>query len=279
MDINYYSSNDLGLTYNKPSATNYGDVEQDTEYTNPSGYVISEYMPLHPSCFDSIMHMEVTRLKRTYNSQTQEYTETTEARTVTCYIRWYYQSGNDYVFLADTRFYLPTTQTTLELGLDTTYLMANATHFRVYVTGSALRRSIGEVPSRPTTGTWDYISDCIATIKTGYYYTSADDEDYLRSEIVDCPIPTLMTESMPLSEWRVKKGTVTHELLPTYKLLLDGAFKNAQNLSVVRIPDTVLKIGEYAFVGTQVERVVLNKNCVYSKKAFPTGTKFFYYIE
>lgn len=279
MDIHTYSDSDLDFSYNRLTATTVGDVEEDVVYTNPSNYLTSDYIEFDTACSRLELYVSLQRLKRTYHSDTQTYDEETTDIGGTCNIRWYYLSGGSYFYLGSTNYSLSATNKTAEKSVSDVPIMANATHFRVYISCSGVYNSAGAIPPPPTVGTWSYLQESIATVKTEYWYTNADSPDALTSDMGVPQPPSIMISSMPLAEWRIKKETVTHELLPTYKLLLDGAFKNAQNLSVVRVPSTVLKIGEYAFFDTNISRVVLNKNCVFNKKAFPSGTKIFYYIE
>lgn len=279
MDIYAYSDSDLGFSYNKPTATTVETAEEDIVYTDPSGYLTSDYIRFDTPCSRLELYVSLQQLKRTYHPDTETYDEEITDISGTCTIRWYYSSGDSYYYLGSTNYSLSATNKSAEKAVSDVPIMANATHFRVYISCGVVYDSAGEIPSPPTGGTWSYLQEAIATVKTEYWYTNADDPDVVTSDTVMPQPPTIMMSSMPLSEWRIKKETVTHELLPTYKLLLDGAFKNAQNLSVVRVPSTVLKIGEYAFFDTNISRVVLNKNCVYNKKAFPSGTKIFYYIE
>lgn len=279
MDIYTYSDSDLGFSYNQLTATTVGDVEEDIVYIRPSNYLTSDYIRFNTPCSRLELYVSLQQLKRTYHSDTQTYDEETTDINGTCYIRWYYMSGGSYFYLGSTNYGLSRTNKTAEKSVSDVPIMANATHFRVYINCSGVYNGAGAIPPPPTGGTWSYLQEAIATVKTEYWYTNADNPDVVTSDMDVPQPPSIMMSSMPLAEWRIKKETVTHELLPTYKLLLDGAFKNAQNLSVVRVPNTVLKIGEYAFFDTNISRVVLNKNCVFNKKAFPSGTKIFYYIE
>ena len=50
-----------------------------------------------------------------------------------------------------------------------------------------------------------------------------------------------------------------------------GAFVNATNLRYVRIPQSVKKIGRYAFRNTALASVTISRDCEYYPTSFPDG--------
>lgn len=60
-------------------------------------------------------------------------------------------------------------------------------------------------------------------------------------------------------------------------LLSMGAFANAYKLTYVRIPETVKKIGEYAFRNTALTSVTIARDCEYYPTSFPGGCKINFY--
>lgn len=70
-------------------------------------------------------------------------------------------------------------------------------------------------------------------------------------------------------------GYPFHKLMPEVPLL--GAFANAINLRTVRIPETVKKIGQYAFRNTQLTSVTVASDCEYYDTSFPDGCVINFY--
>lgn len=56
-----------------------------------------------------------------------------------------------------------------------------------------------------------------------------------------------------------------------------GAFANATKLKYVRIPETVKKIGEYAFRNTALTSVTIARDCEYYPTSFPDGCAINFY--
>ena len=95
-------------------------------------------------------------------------------------------------------------------------------------------------------------------IKDSYPY-----QDTL-GEIMD-----VFTEPIPHSVMIQKKDTY-----PYYNYLetIDtGAFSNAKSLRYVRIPESVKKIGKYAFRNTALTSVTIARDCEYYPTSFPDG--------
>lgn len=85
-----------------------------------------------------------------------------------------------------------------------------------------------------------------------------------------------MTYPYPLSYWRI------NEFYNPYHLLFDkdlayGAFANAVNLSSIRIPPSVKKIGWDAFAHTQLTSVTIARDCEYYETSFPKGCEINFY--
>lgn len=78
-----------------------------------------------------------------------------------------------------------------------------------------------------------------------------------------------MTTPYPKALWRTDGGYPFHELLPDVPLL--GAFANATSLRTVRIPNSVKKIGRYAFRNTLLAKVTIASDCEYYPTSFPEG--------
>ncbi len=71
------------------------------------------------------------------------------------------------------------------------------------------------------------------------------------------------------TDLQTNNGYPFHELLPEVPLL--GAFANANNLSLVRIPNTVKSIGENSFTFTKLTSVQIASDCEYYDTSFPEG--------
>lgn len=271
MDIYTYSDSDLGFSYNKPTATTVGTAEEDIVYINPSGYLTSDYIRFDTPCSRLELYVSLQRLKRIYYPDTETYDEETTDIGGTCTIRWYYLSGGSYFYLGSTNYGLSATNKTAEKAVSDVPIMANATHFRVCINCDSVLDSSGEIPLPPTPGTWRYLQEAIATVKTEYWYTSADNPDEVTSDMDVPQPPSIMISSMPLAEWRVEGGKVTNALLPDYVPSGEGAFKYASHLTDISIPRSVKFIGEEAFRYTALTRVRIAEDCVFFPTSFPEG--------
>lgn len=77
----------------------------------------------------------------------------------------------------------------------------------------------------------------------------------------------------PLSYWRqskyINEGYPFHEM---YRILnTAGAFQDVSTLVKVSIPQSVKKIGEFAFAGTALKKVRIAVDCEYFPTSFPEG--------
>lgn len=78
---------------------------------------------------------------------------------------------------------------------------------------------------------------------------------------------------LPKSYWRiskyVNKGRLYHEM---YRIVnTAGAFQDVATLEKVSIPQSVKKIGEFAFAGTALKKVRIAVDCEYFPTSFPEG--------
>lgn len=95
-------------------------------------------------------------------------------------------------------------------------------------------------------------------------------------------LPPLLSEPYPDSLWRI--DPLVNGGMPYNNLMIDlevknvdGAFKNAVNLSSVSIPYSVKTIGEYAFTNTALEKVTIAPDCTYYPTSFPEGCEVSFY--
>lgn len=87
-----------------------------------------------------------------------------------------------------------------------------------------------------------------------------------------------MKNPYPAALWRIDSLSPNmpyHELMPVEKPV--GAFMNAVNLEHVRIPETVCKIGRYAFAGTALSKVRISSECEFFKTSFPENCLIEFY--
>lgn len=88
-----------------------------------------------------------------------------------------------------------------------------------------------------------------------------------------------MSQPYPHALWRITEGV--NGGLPYNGLLTEapyfGAFANATDLTVVRIPQSVKKIGRESFRGTQLQSVTIARDCEYYPTSFPDGCEVHFY--
>lgn len=102
-------------------------------------------------------------------------------------------------------------------------------------------------------------------------------------EIVNEYTPVSSTRAVmypyPLSYWRqskyVNEGYPYHEM---FKIPVElGAFQDVATLEKVSIPQSVKKIGEFAFAGTSLKKVRIAVDCEYFPTSFPEGCTVEFY--
>lgn len=91
---------------------------------------------------------------------------------------------------------------------------------------------------------------------------------------IDAPFKTVYPallgfDSYPNEIWVVNKtqSAPFKNSMPLMEYL--GAFCHAENLSSVKIPKSVKKIGPYAFTYTSLSEVTIASDCTYSETTFP----------
>ena len=99
------------------------------------------------------------------------------------------------------------------------------------------------------------------------------DAVYLQSQKFDIAVDDseIETHTWYIDDYRM----ITNKYLPD---LIDvGAFANATNLTYVRIPPTVKKIGRYSFRNTKLTSVTIASDCEYYDTSFPDGCQIKFY--
>lgn len=96
--------------------------------------------------------------------------------------------------------------------------------------------------------------------------------------IPDVPDVTTMLLIEPVPEYVLRITAGANEGLP-YTVLpwQNGAFMDAAQLTKVRIPSSVKRIGELAFSGTRLKTVKIARDCEFSETSFPEGCEVTYY--
>lgn len=81
-----------------------------------------------------------------------------------------------------------------------------------------------------------------------------------------------MVKPYPKALWRIEAGKnyglPFHELMPDIPVTL-GAFQDVTTLGKISIPQSVKKIGEFAFAGTSLKKVKIASDCEYFPTSFP----------
>lgn len=88
-------------------------------------------------------------------------------------------------------------------------------------------------------------------------------------------MPSATEKPFPYALWRVEDDKVTSDLLGND--LKFGAFANATQLSTIRIPPSVKKIGMESFANTQLTSVTIARDCEYYETSFPKGCEINFY--
>ena len=79
----------------------------------------------------------------------------------------------------------------------------------------------------------------------------------------------------PHALWVIEGEFLTSDTIKDVAVF--GAFANAQNLKVARIPESVKKIGRYSFRNTQLASVTIASDCEYYDTSFPDGCVINFY--
>ncbi|MDE6672845.1 MAG: leucine-rich repeat domain-containing protein [Ruminococcus sp.] len=147
------------------------------------------------------------------------------------------------------------------------------------------------------------LSECTVT----EYFDWYSDSSGIHCENMPEVPKNAMYSPLPLSLWRISGDVPTHKLfpevpeknisapypdalwridekiadLPYHKLMPveipSGAFMGAKNLEYVRIPETVRKIGRYAFLDTALKKVRISPECKYYETSFPENCVIEFY--
>lgn len=94
------------------------------------------------------------------------------------------------------------------------------------------------------------------------------------SNFIDAPEKSVVSP-FPKALWRIEDGKIQHKLFD--RGFVYGAFANATQLSTVRIPPSVKKIGLEAFAHTQLTSVTIARDCEYYETSFPKGCEINFY--
>ena len=112
--------------------------------------------------------------------------------------------------------------------------------------------------------------DVINKPLSAWYIT---DNDTIDADI----IPTFMpwVEPYPMGVWYIDNNDKL-EMTNYSTIVKRGAFTNCETLTHVDIPDSVTKIGRYAFTNTGLTEVTISRNCTYYPTSFPNGCQINY---
>lgn len=92
------------------------------------------------------------------------------------------------------------------------------------------------------------------------------------TDFIDLPFAA-MSQPYPDALWRIDEGF--NYGIPYNMLMADipafGAFANATNLAVIRIPQSVKSIGAETFRNTNLTSVTIASDCTYYDTSFPEG--------
>lgn len=103
------------------------------------------------------------------------------------------------------------------------------------------------------------------------YLLEQNDEVSLDSTSVNLPTYVGTTE------YTLDSEVSPSEMYLKYNGVIFGAFLNATELEYVKIPKSVESIGPYSFSGTKLQKVMISKNCSYSRSSFPAGCEVIFY--
>ncbi len=105
-------------------------------------------------------------------------------------------------------------------------------------------------------------------------------EDVLKHEIYPEAPEKPVSKPYPKALWRIdylSPNMPYHALFPVEKPA--GAFMNAKNLEYARIPETVRKIGRFAFAETALSKVRISPECEFYETSFPENCVIEFYGE
>lgn len=105
------------------------------------------------------------------------------------------------------------------------------------------------------------------------WYMAAD--GLWNTEFAELPVNKSMEQPYPKSLWIMQNGKLTTELFDTS--ITYGAFANTTELSTIRIPESVKKIGVESFAHTQLTSVTIARDCKYYETSFPVGCDINFY--
>lgn len=103
-------------------------------------------------------------------------------------------------------------------------------------------------------------------------------EDVLTHEAYPKAPEKAVAKPYPKVLWRIdylSPNMPYHELFPVEKPA--GAFMNAKNLEYARIPETVRKIGRWAFAETSLSKVRISPECEFYETSFPKNCLIEFY--
>ena len=114
-----------------------------------------------------------------------------------------------------------------------------------------------------------------------FWYISSNNE--LTMALLPDKIPgSTLTYPYPASLWFLDEtlNNTLNSIFLAKEIILPpegGAFLNATKLEYVKIPKSVVFIGDEAFQGTQLKEVCLSRNCIFYREAFPEDCRIIYY--
>ena len=114
------------------------------------------------------------------------------------------------------------------------------------------------------------------TIPTNYAWTR--DDDNLLTIAGKLPKQLEWARPYPYGKWyRDSGGELKTRGLPNVLVDTQGAFNECPNLIYVKIPESVKRIGRYAFRDTNLKSVKIASDCTYYPTSFPIGCKIYFY--
>lgn len=208
-----------------------GGQEYDTwETTDPNagtikkadGSLLSAITAVEEPVTSVRLKLNVFQSKITYDSQSQSYSEETQAvDSGSVQLRWYYWNGTS----SSLPIYLGSTTLTCTVASDTdeadalvTQVMPNATHFMLMISrGVKFYANHSDTP-KDVAGTYYYIGEYALDVFTSYFLCNETNYRDFGHEDGIAEVSAPMLDSMPESVWRVDGATDNgfpwHYLLP-----------------------------------------------------------------